>query len=104
MELEEENLRLKTELAQVKGALSLHKNCSVTRALVAGTNINAAGPSKVMLIPVDDGIHHRPQRQQAVEPSVADNTVAVNSNPVYIILGGINPLPGANNFSEKESD
>ncbi|XP_065095350.1 cyclic AMP-dependent transcription factor ATF-2-like [Ochlerotatus camptorhynchus] len=101
VELQQENLQLKTELAQLKSALSLHKDCSVTRALVAGTNINAAGPSKLMFIPVDNGIHHRPQQQQSVEPQVVGNTVALNSNPVYIILGGINPLP---EVGKKESN
>lgn len=106
MELQDENLRLKTELAQLKHALSLHKDCSVTRALVAGTNNNAAGSSKLLFIPVDNEMHRRPQQLQCVvaEPQVVANTVAVNSNPVYIILNGLNALPGANNLSTKKSD
>lgn len=104
MELQDENLRLKTELAQLKTALSLHKDCSVTRALIAGTNVNAAGPSKVVFIPVEHEMHRRSQQQQyIVEPQVVGNTGAVNSNPVYIILGGINPLPEADNFSKTKS-
>ncbi|XP_062552232.1 uncharacterized protein LOC134217483 [Armigeres subalbatus] len=104
LELKEENLRLKTELAQMKSALSLHVDCSVTRALAAFATATSAGvtagPSQVMCVPVVG----QNQQQMRVVPmeeaassqhdTVAATAPAVSNktNPVYIILGGINTV------------
>lgn len=112
LELEEENLRLKTELARMQHMLSLHKDCSVTRALQAGTIVStstgAAGPSstaKAVLVPMVVGGHQPQQQQQLiVQPGVEVvpcstpalkpvlPTAGTSGNPVYIILGNINTV------------
>lgn len=100
LELEEENLRLKTELARMRHVLSLHKDCSVTRALAAGTkdiHAGAAGPStQAVLVPmVAQNSQHLFVEPVAVAPSANPvvNAARNSGNPVYIILGKINSVP-----------
>lgn len=100
LELEEENLRLKTELARMRHVLSLHKDCSVTRALAPGTkdiHAGAAGPStQAVLVPmVAQNSQHLFVEPVAVASSANPvvNAAGNSGNPVYIILGKINSVP-----------
>ncbi|XP_058825621.1 cyclic AMP-dependent transcription factor ATF-2 [Topomyia yanbarensis] len=47
IELAEENHRLKTEVSRLRNVLSLHRDCSVTKALTADVNLCTAGSSKI---------------------------------------------------------
>ncbi|XP_055640272.1 cyclic AMP-dependent transcription factor ATF-2 [Toxorhynchites rutilus septentrionalis] len=99
IELEEENHRLKTEIFRLKNALSLHKDCSVTRALLLQSSSHVSGSSKSdkSRIVIQEQQHtmfvNIPKRRPATT-EIVDRHV-IDRGPVYIIVDGTGVVESA---------
>ncbi|XP_055613368.1 cyclic AMP-dependent transcription factor ATF-2 [Uranotaenia lowii] len=83
-ELEEENRRLRTELACLRKDLALHRDCPVTKALLAGSKQRPT---------VATTKHHQSSQPLPVPIFPIPPSVDISKGPLFLVIGGASAIP-----------